>query len=387
MNATAAKPKKQEQQQTSSQHWSREGLESIVIAVILALLFRTFEAEAFVIPTGSMAPTLQGRHKDITCSECGYRYRSGAALRQEMGGMNPVVETTCPMCRYVHRVDRNHRNEDSFSGDRILVNKFAYQYGQPERWDVIVFKYPGNAKQNYIKRLVGLPGETLRINHGDVFARADQASDFEIARKPPAKLVAMLQLVSDTNRIPESLIKADWSASWSDLSDSGSWSATPDRKEYTLRASEDVQWLRYRHIEPSRNDWVFIRNANRPPDVNRKRGALITGLLRIQRSSSRTERSVTKFGEPTVPATTSGTIRVRTPRHELGRRFGAGMRREGQQRKRSAAFGSGRGRGALHLPFRSRHREGDVVHQRQGAVCGHRRALTRATCRRNERAW
>jgi len=46
-------------------HAWRETIESIVIAFVLAFLFRTFEAEAFVIPTGSMAPTLMGRHKDV----------------------------------------------------------------------------------------------------------------------------------------------------------------------------------------------------------------------------------------------------------------------------------------------------------------------------------
>ena len=57
----------------------RETVESIVIAFVLAFLFRTFEAEAFVIPTGSMAPTLMGRHKDVDCPKCGYRYQVSAS--------------------------------------------------------------------------------------------------------------------------------------------------------------------------------------------------------------------------------------------------------------------------------------------------------------------
>src|SRR6187200_609412 len=60
-------------------HAIRETVESIVIAFVLAFLFRTFEAEAFVIPTGSMAPTLMGRHKDVDCPKCGYRYEVNAS--------------------------------------------------------------------------------------------------------------------------------------------------------------------------------------------------------------------------------------------------------------------------------------------------------------------
>ena len=57
----------------------RETIESIVVAFVLAFLFRTFEAEAFVIPTGSMSPALQGRHKDVECDQCGYRFRTTAS--------------------------------------------------------------------------------------------------------------------------------------------------------------------------------------------------------------------------------------------------------------------------------------------------------------------
>ena len=61
----------------------RETVESVVVAFILAFLFRTVEAEAFVIPTGSMAPTLMGAHKDVDCPECGYQYAAGASSEED----------------------------------------------------------------------------------------------------------------------------------------------------------------------------------------------------------------------------------------------------------------------------------------------------------------
>ena len=71
--------KSPEKPAASSSAAIRETVESIVIAFVLAFLFRTFEAEAFVIPTGSMAPTLMGRHKDLDCPKCGYPYQVSAS--------------------------------------------------------------------------------------------------------------------------------------------------------------------------------------------------------------------------------------------------------------------------------------------------------------------
>src|SRR5688572_14629572 len=80
----------------------RETVESIAMAVILALLFRGFVAEAFVIPTGSMAPTLQGRHKDVWCPKCGIEYQTSASDERSPTGANTgahVTTTTCPICQ------------------------------------------------------------------------------------------------------------------------------------------------------------------------------------------------------------------------------------------------------------------------------------------------
>lgn len=263
----------------------RETIESIVVAIILALLFRAYEAEAFVIPTGSMAPTLQGRHKDVFCPKCGFEYQTGASS-ENPDSPNPgaIRTTTCPMCRYAMRLNpAEHPNQASFSGDRIIVSKFAYDIGAPERWDVIVFKYPGNAKQNYIKRLVGLPGETLYIEKGDVFTRRGD-DPFQIARKErPSKLRAMLQLVDDTHYIGEELQKVGWPSRWqqwdSPVNDRA-WTVEPlaGSASYSIEGepnSGETKWLRYRHLPPRGNDWETIESGSLPSRDDNFRGELI----------------------------------------------------------------------------------------------------------------
>ncbi len=275
---------------------TRETVESIAVAVILAFLFRAFVAEAFVIPTGSMAPTLMGQHKDVQCPECGYWYEAGASVENE-DDSNPqrqmelresekpplVVATTCPLCRYRQVLDLDdNANHSSFSGDRILVSKFEYDFTSPERWDVIVFKFPGNAKQNFIKRLIGLPEETIRIKHGDIFVRQPDESEFQIARKPDTKLEAMLQLVADTKHIAKDLIEVGWPIPWqawsADGGDvSGVWTTGDYGRSFDTagKPGEDV-WLRYHHIVPDEEQWQWIRRGNEPPMMDQMHGELIT---------------------------------------------------------------------------------------------------------------
>jgi signal peptidase I len=98
---------------------------TLVFAVLLALVIRTFVVQAFHIPSGSMIPTF-------------------------------------------------------LEGDRVLVSKFAYGLrnpftnevifgrGRPERGDVVIFKFPENPKVDFVKRVVGLPGDRLQVADGRV---------------------------------------------------------------------------------------------------------------------------------------------------------------------------------------------------------------------------
>ncbi len=92
----------------------RENLESLLWAVALALVIRTFIMAPFKIPSGSMRPTL-------------------------------------------------------IEGDRILVNKFLYRFREPHPGEILVFRYPDDPKRPFIKRLAAVGGDTVELRDGQVY--------------------------------------------------------------------------------------------------------------------------------------------------------------------------------------------------------------------------
>lgn len=278
---SSAKPVKDEAVKQPAKDGLRETIESVAIAFILAFLFRTFEAEAFVIPTGSMAPTLMGRHKDLVCKNCRFPYRVSASKEEPQdGSIGPdVVAAVCPQCRY--QMDFGPEDPDadephaSYRGDRIIVAKYPYEFSDPRRYDVAVFKNPNKSKENYIKRVVGLPNETLVICKGDIFTtretfdrvRLDAAAvnqmqrvgQLVIARKPPAKVEAMLQVVHDNNyqapRVP-----ARW---WPDRAAEEHWTSIDGGKGLEHDGQGGESWYSYRHLTPSPDDWSTLQSHSK----------------------------------------------------------------------------------------------------------------------------
>lgn len=93
---------------------AKEWIHSILVALVLTLIIRTFVIQAFKIPSGSMRPTL-------------------------------------------------------LEGDKLFVNKYVYRFEPPKRGDIIVFKYPSDPKKDFIKRLVASGGETVEIRDGKIW--------------------------------------------------------------------------------------------------------------------------------------------------------------------------------------------------------------------------
>ncbi|HYF15514.1 MAG TPA: S26 family signal peptidase [Phycisphaerales bacterium] len=160
----------------------KETITSIVIAFALAFVFRGFVVEAFVIPTGSMAPTLNGAHVRARSPLTGYEFAVGPR-----DYTNPSMQVPLPMqgttVKPLQLTDPMSAAELRLAGaatrwgDRIFVLKYLAGIYDPARFDVVVFKNPTDPTINFIKRLVGLPGEMVALADGDVFTRTPQQND------------------------------------------------------------------------------------------------------------------------------------------------------------------------------------------------------------------
>ena len=269
----------QEQPHDDSLTTIRETVESIWIAIVLAFVLRAFVIEAFVIPTGSMAPRLMGQHWQFDCPACGYHYAFGlpghgqSSLAGKTGGP-PAV---CPNCGYQYKFG----SEYAFGGDRVLVLKYLYRFREPRPWEVVVFKNPQDNDQNYIKRLIGLPGQLVEIVHGDVFFcdgkdfnddgvidrqdfdlnhdgeinELDYATElwkqnlsWRILRKSPKTQEVMWQEVFNDDYLPDEATFAHDNQSWTcPWEGGGSWKINPQgRRVFAFDGSKSTVAVRFR---------------------------------------------------------------------------------------------------------------------------------------------
>lgn len=355
----------------------REVAETVVFVVVLVLLLKTFIAEAFVIPTGSMATTLWGYQKYVECPNCGFPFPVNCSTESDPQSERPrpVTSCECPNCRFhieftkdvegrlveqiggqliieddppvLDEIGRPRRYDIPFdpatvvvsvdgarsslqhlqagmkvrvlfqqggdrhaiaidaatrgaivaslpafnppphSGDRVLVFKALYDTGlrMPQRHDVVVFKFPvepqvNHTPMNYIKRLIGLSGETIAICQGNIYvydkprniptpeafwarSKYDQypwpddsdptvkeaqelwkKGEFRIVRKTPDVCLAMSRIVFDNDFQPADTdhFPVRWGGD--------GWKGNAERPKVFAFAGDATteKWLRYQNI-------------------------------------------------------------------------------------------------------------------------------------------
>lgn len=259
-----------------------ETIQSLLVAFVIAMTARGFVLEGFVIPTGSMAPTLMGSHMRWSSPQTGWSYaidgrgymeswgRAAKILRDAersiTGTTDPerrkriraealrtaLIARWDPMFGLVKPVERSLPNAQQprlLAGDRVIVLKTLYPFFSPDRYDVVVFKNPTDPvgdTQNFIKRLVGLPEEQLAIVDGDIFTAPLDASpeSLQPARKPEFVQRAVWQPVYNSSFQPIALSKWEeaqrfdwWGAPFEPVDSKESWTIGADRAWSTTSTS------------------------------------------------------------------------------------------------------------------------------------------------------
>ncbi len=236
-------PEKAVSEQATRAFNVRDLVDFVATLALLVVLVRAFGVEGYIISTGSMAPHLLGYHKRVVCPSCGEVFAVG--VRQ---GENPPTRAVCPNCGE-YRIDISKVPVNT--GDQLLVHKQAFEFCQPRRWNVVVFRNPEKPTQAYVKRLVGLPGETIRIKNGDVYINGS------IARKNLKQQEATRILVYDADHAPAPA--ADWRPRWTMQKgwrrQNGTFSFnaslveadSAEEIDFHETASNRFYWLAYRH--------------------------------------------------------------------------------------------------------------------------------------------
>ncbi len=141
---------------------------------------------------------------------------------------------------------------------------------------MVVFRYPEEPEVSYIKCLVGLPGETIRITHGDIYVKPRDGKGYRLERKPLKHQMSMQMSVYDDRYRPRALAGRDEWRRWQSVT-AGGWKAVDSGlSQYRGEAKSDDQWveLRYKHLVPDPEQWEAILKDD--PLPRNPRSTLIT---------------------------------------------------------------------------------------------------------------
>jgi signal peptidase I len=185
-----------------------------------------------MIETGSMAPCLVGKHRPAICPSCKFRFA--------VEGTGTAGKAACPNCGEEGISVEGLAEND---GDHLLVHRGTFELRSPRRWEVIVFQNPNKPRQAYVKRLVGLPGESVQIRWGDVYIAGEiQVKDYATQR-------GLRIPVYDHDFRPAD-DTPDWRPRWVIAEEEGSWQSVGGKFRFapgTDNSTDQLEWVNYRH--------------------------------------------------------------------------------------------------------------------------------------------
>lgn len=132
---------------------------SLLLFAAIQFVAKPFFIETYAVPTNSMAPTVVGHCQVGVCPECG-----SPAYNSPPQGLSQGATSLLAICERFHTIELAEPPASERHGDRIIALKRL----RPRRWDLVVHKTPWQPETVYLKRLVGLPGETITIIEGDI---------------------------------------------------------------------------------------------------------------------------------------------------------------------------------------------------------------------------
>lgn len=213
-------------------------VENLIRIAIVLIAARAFFVEPISVETSSMAPHLLGVHGVAVCPKCDQEILWGTDLVPL-----DVASVECPRCA---AEQTEFQDRVAVNGDRLLVNRNAYLFRAPRRWEIVALTDPESPNRQLVKRIAGLPGETISIRDGDLF------SGDSSVQKSLSELRSVAIPVSDARLVPTDTRLIPWRGA----SDASQWETHVTKRGAvflhppTLSASE-FDWLVYHPIAPA----------------------------------------------------------------------------------------------------------------------------------------
>ena len=222
------------------------GVQIVVLTLCGSLLLvcvSQFTFPGSIVPVrvigASMAERFHGPHYRVCCQACQFCFAVDATT------VARPRFVSCPNCR---SQQPHHPEESVFPGDRLFINRMSYQFSDPERWETILFRSAYPPLDQCLKRVVGLPDETVAVAHGDIWVNGKRL------KKDWPTVDALAIIVHDARFAPKQVATP---VRWRPQHQATPWNKRPQATcsfRYTPQPQlahqpAPIEWIVYDHVD------------------------------------------------------------------------------------------------------------------------------------------